>query len=321
MTDKELLYVITIAEERNITHAAERLHLAQPSLTQCIRRIEAELGCPLFVRRKYGLDPTEAGKLYLNMAKEILAVKQAYEEKLRLIQNPMSMHLHLGASWYNTLLFLSDAIPEINERFPSMTLSLVEKGTNDLLNMFAEHKLDLILSHEYPRGFEKGTKVLAKDVVRQKLLDESFVLVGHKRFELSLAADSQTVEISNLKHVPFISFNDTQRIRKITDEAFERAGFSTKKVVMTQSFPGAMELAERGVGFAVLPALYVRRNIQNKPNLSCYALPAECQFYWSTYVYYRENDYEKSKVQGVFTILAKVAEKLSIENQEPISNS
>ena len=52
MTDKELLYIKTIAEEHNITKAAEKLHVAQPSLTQCIKRIEKSLDCPLFYRKK-----------------------------------------------------------------------------------------------------------------------------------------------------------------------------------------------------------------------------------------------------------------------------
>ena len=59
MTDKELLYIKTIAEEHNITKAAEKLHVAQPSLTQCIKRIEKSLDCPLFYRKKTGLVLTD----------------------------------------------------------------------------------------------------------------------------------------------------------------------------------------------------------------------------------------------------------------------
>ena len=68
MTDKELLYIKTIAEEHNITKAAEKLHVAQPSLTQCIKRIEKSLDCPLFYRKKTGLVLTDGGKLYYETA-------------------------------------------------------------------------------------------------------------------------------------------------------------------------------------------------------------------------------------------------------------
>ena len=72
MTDKELLYIKTIAEEHNITKAAEKLHVAQPSLTQCIKRIEKSLDCPLFYRKKTGLVLTDGGKLYYETACRIM---------------------------------------------------------------------------------------------------------------------------------------------------------------------------------------------------------------------------------------------------------
>ena len=58
MTDKELLYIKTIADEGSITRAAELLHIAQPSLTQTLQRIERQLECQLFLRRKNGVELT-----------------------------------------------------------------------------------------------------------------------------------------------------------------------------------------------------------------------------------------------------------------------
>ena len=151
MTDKELQYILAIAQERNVTHAAEKLHLSQPSLTQTLRRIEGELGCELFMRRKYGLDPTPAGELYLTMARDILERMNRFEQDIQLMINPLSGKLTIGASWYNTLLFLSDVIHELSVRFPQVEISLVEKGTNDLEELFASRRLDIFLAHENTR--------------------------------------------------------------------------------------------------------------------------------------------------------------------------
>ena len=98
MTEQEMLYILAIAEERNITHAAERLHVAQPSLTQSLRKIENELGTKLFTRRKYGLDPTDSGKLYIKMARDVTARISTFREDLRRMKDPMKGHLSLGAS-------------------------------------------------------------------------------------------------------------------------------------------------------------------------------------------------------------------------------
>ena len=310
MTDRELAYVIAIAEERNVTHAADRLHLAQPSLTQTLRKIEGELGCELFVRRKYGLDPTEAGMLYLQMAREILERVDRFQEDLSKLKNPFSGRLTLGASWYNTLLFLSDIIPELNLRFPQVELSLVEKGTNDLMNLFSNHELDLFLAHEYPKSFARVRRKLSKETACRRLMDEPFLLVAHRKYDLSGLSSEGCADIRRLGAYPFISFNANQRIRNITDSAFEQAGIVTRKVVMTQSFPGAMSLAERGVGLCVLPAFYVRRNIGDKPDLLSYAIDPRWNAYWSTCVYYRQGEAPDPLIQSVVSILIDAARQL-----------
>lgn len=313
MTDKELLYIITIAEKHNITHAAECLRLAQPSLTQCLKRIEFELGCPLFIRRKYGLDLTQEGELYVAMAKDILNRKQRFHNELMQLQNSQFSHLSLGASWYNTLLFFSDIIPDVNVDFPNIIMNLVEKRTHDLIEQFNNHKLDLILTHEYPKNLEKSHRFWSKDVEFEKLLDEKFVLVAHKKFVLSSSSSTGTIDLKILEKMPFISFNEDQRIRRITDSAFESAGIITKKVVMTQSFPGAMELARRGVGLAVLPTLYVHRNLSSKNDLICYAIPEPWNAYWSTFAYYKKSTCQKQEIQEVLFALRKISRKLKYE--------
>ena len=74
MTDRELLYIKTIAEEHNITHAAQKLCIAQPSLTQSLQRIERSLNCSLFHRQKNGFFLTPEGELYYETACQMLTL-------------------------------------------------------------------------------------------------------------------------------------------------------------------------------------------------------------------------------------------------------
>jgi len=67
-----LRYFIAVAEELNFTHAAARLHVAQPSLGQQIRQLEAYIGTPLFIRDKRRLQLTEAGRVLLREARRVL---------------------------------------------------------------------------------------------------------------------------------------------------------------------------------------------------------------------------------------------------------
>lgn len=67
-----LRYFVAVAEELNVTRAAERLHIAQPSLSQQVRQLETEIGAPLFLRDKHRLELTEAGRIFLRESRNIL---------------------------------------------------------------------------------------------------------------------------------------------------------------------------------------------------------------------------------------------------------
>ncbi|MCR5229876.1 MAG: LysR family transcriptional regulator [Solobacterium sp.] len=310
MNDRELQYVAVIAKEKNITHAAEKLHISQPSLTQALKKIENELGCPLFVRRKYGLDLTPAGKLYVEMAEEVLARIDTFHEEIGRLINPVSGRLTIGASWYNTLLLLSEVIQQMSIRYPSVELALVEKGTGELTEMFLDGSVDMILTHEYPSEYSHPKRQLSKDIVQEVLLKEPFCIAAHKKFGLQEVCD-----LHDLDGLPFISFNETQRICRITKAAFEQAGVNVRTVVRTQSFPGALDLAARGVGFAVLPEYYVRRNIGNKPVLQCCIISQVSHAYWSVCVWYRAAEYS-DLIREVLSVLYETAARLEKDGQQ-----
>ena len=73
---KQIEYILKIAEEQNITHAAEKLFITQSALNQQLLKLEKELGTPLFYRSRTDWHPTPAGEIYLNAAKDILLIKK-----------------------------------------------------------------------------------------------------------------------------------------------------------------------------------------------------------------------------------------------------
>ena len=74
---KELDYIVTVANEGSISRAAEKLFMAQSSLSQAVRLFEQDLGTPIFVRTARGVRPTSAGEAFIFHARQIL---QQYQE-------------------------------------------------------------------------------------------------------------------------------------------------------------------------------------------------------------------------------------------------
>ena len=76
MDTKQIEYILKIAEENNITKAAEKLFITQSALNQQLLKLEKELGTPLFERRKHSMIPTFAGRIYLRTAHQIVDMKK-----------------------------------------------------------------------------------------------------------------------------------------------------------------------------------------------------------------------------------------------------
>ena len=94
---KQIEYILKIAEENNITHAAEKLFITQPALNQQLLKLEKELGTPLFHRSRSNWRLTEAGEIYVKNAKQILQIKKNTYEQIRDVANRQKGMLSIGS--------------------------------------------------------------------------------------------------------------------------------------------------------------------------------------------------------------------------------
>lgn len=96
MNFNKLRYVIVVAEERSITKAAKKLYISQPSLSQCIRSIEEDLGVDLFIRVKSSISLTQAGEAYIEWAKATLESAKQLQSRLEKIKAGVTRQLDIG---------------------------------------------------------------------------------------------------------------------------------------------------------------------------------------------------------------------------------
>ncbi|WP_317203969.1 LysR substrate-binding domain-containing protein [Janthinobacterium sp.] len=141
---RHLRYFVAVAEELHFTRAAERLHIGQPPLSQQIQALETELGAQLFERSKRWVRLTEAGRLFLDDARRILALAEQAAVTARRAQRGEAGVLRIGFTFSTPLtpLFAS-VIKRYRQQFPLVSLTLHEMATLPQIDAIAQRTLDL----------------------------------------------------------------------------------------------------------------------------------------------------------------------------------
>ena len=140
---KELEYIVTIAEEGSISKAAERLYMAQSSLSQYVARYEAELGVKLFKRTSGGVKTTAAGELFLRSARQMLLQYHQVRKQLTDLDAPMEGSIHFGISTYRGSYLFPKAMHLFRQEAPTVDVLLHEHDSIVLQRKVAAGELDL----------------------------------------------------------------------------------------------------------------------------------------------------------------------------------
>ena len=120
----QLRSFVTVAAEGHVTHAAEKLHLSQPTISSHIRALEDELGVKLFERRARGVALTRSGKLLLEDAHKVLAASLHLRDHARALSGSVDARVRIGTILDAHHLRLGDVISEMRERYKLIQVEL-----------------------------------------------------------------------------------------------------------------------------------------------------------------------------------------------------
>src|SRR5215213_877406 len=145
MTLQQLEYFLTAAEHRSFSAAAQALHMAQPSLSDQIRRLEAELGSPLFVRARRGLTLTEAGRLLLPQAERTLAAAREAADSVREVRELTAGTATFGTFGNAPYYLLSDLVQDFRSRYPNVRVRLIGQNSSEVADAVRDGQLEAAL--------------------------------------------------------------------------------------------------------------------------------------------------------------------------------
>ncbi|MGE0684386.1 MAG: LysR family transcriptional regulator [Candidatus Binatia bacterium] len=241
---RHLRYFLVVAEELHFSRAADRRDIAQPPLSQMIRRLEHELGTPLFHRTKRRVSLTDAGFIFQEEAKRTLAQAERAVSRVRRASRGELGRLIVGFIGSATYSVLPPIIRRFREQYPEVDLTLQELSTVQQVRALREERLQVGFLRPFtPEPLLKSTMIL----------QEPLMVALSEQHRLSRQAK---ISMRLLMNEPFILFP-----RSLAPELYDQiislcqgARFSPHVVQEAMQLPTIISLVAAGIGLAVIPA-------------------------------------------------------------------
>jgi LysR family transcriptional regulator, transcription activator of glutamate synthase operon len=240
---RQLRYLVALAEERSFTRAAEREHIAQPALSQQVRRLEQETGLALVERTTRRVALTEAGELLLVRARRILAELDAARADLQALSGVQTGHVLIGTIHTMGPIDLSLALGEFHGRHPGVELTVLEQSSEELAELLRVDELDLAFLSVTERVESHGIGL-------RQLVSEELVAIVPRDHRLGARRRVRMAELADQR---FITYREGARLRELLTSAGRAAGFEPQVALESNESQLIRRLVARGLGVAILP--------------------------------------------------------------------
>lgn len=202
MTLQQLKYVVCVAELGNITIAAERLYISQPSLTNAIKNLEEELGISIFNRNNKGVTLTDQGNVFLSYARQMLDHLDLIETKF---MNKKELKPYFSVSTQHYSFAVNAFIDVINKYdAKSYNFTLRETQTYEIITDIKDMVSEVGILYLSSKNEEVMTKLLKENDIEFELLFTAkphvFINDGHP------LAKKKAISLEDLDEYPYLSF-------------------------------------------------------------------------------------------------------------------
>ena len=164
MDEKDLQIFLTLAETGNLTRTAEKLYLAQPTLSKRLQNIEAELGVPLFLRSKHGVTLTPAGETARETIQKTVDSFDELREKLQRSKGTVSGTLRVTASIDYSAYRLPKVLNQYTTQYPDVKLQVYSEHSRDCVRLLQTGKPHLAIMRG-ESDWDEGKILLEREAV------------------------------------------------------------------------------------------------------------------------------------------------------------
>ncbi|MGG4091506.1 LysR family transcriptional regulator [Paenibacillus lautus] len=242
---KQLEYFMAVCQELHFTRAAEKVGIAQPSLSQQIRLLEHEMGTPLFDRVGKKTLITEAGRILLNHGYNVFHELSQAKAAISELQGLKRGALKIGALLTVVNYLLPPTVIGFHHDYPNIELSVLGLRTGDIYEGLLQNKLDLGIVY-LPMEHD--------DLETIPLYKQNLALAAPVDHPI---AKEKFVRLDILKEIPSVLLPNTYYMRQLINEECRSFDFTPQPVMELSTMESIVNMVNKGVGVTILPKAYL----------------------------------------------------------------
>lgn len=262
MNFTNLVYFLTVAQERSFKSAAQKLFLSQQTLSEQINRLENEVGLPLFIRSK-PLALTEAGEHFAIHAQEILKAKNKLEEDLQAMSYKQENRLTIAAPLVGPPPFITDLLSAFLSKELDSIVDLKKYSLDKPLNPFQE--CDLLFLPVPPPQRDISIVMFPVShraaVVSKSLLQRTW----ESEYDQKCKQLRESKSISDLVEIPMILFYNSKKQLEELVSHMEKYSFGPPIASISGNSSVCLAMCFSGMGGIIAPVDWIRNELQKMP--------------------------------------------------------
>lgn len=241
----QICYFLAVCDKGTFTRAAQSAYVAQPSLTQAIKKLEEELGGNLFVRERSGCKLTALGRLIEPTLREVVRETQSIKAEAIRFTRMNTVPLRVGMMFTIGSRRLSPIFAEFQQAYPHIELELIIDSENSLLKQLDSGSLDLIISAPavLPSG---GYQFLS-------LYEERYVVVFNSKHRFK---QLQNIDLNAIQTEPYLDRLNCEMREKLKSLCLDRQ-IDLYAAYRSNSEEWILNMVRAGIGVALLPEFTV----------------------------------------------------------------
>ena len=267
---RHLRYFVAVAQELNFTRAAQRMCTVQPSLSQQIKDLEAEVGVQLLTRTNRKVELTPEGEAFLKEALLCLEHAEKAVNDARQIANIQKDQLHIGFVPVAEMKVFPYIMPNIRAHFPSLKIHFHSLTDAEQFRALKKGTIDIAFTR-YPEASEELTHI--------QVFQEPLALIIPKN---SPTADQRHISIKSVNQQDFVISDEdaSPQLHKIIQDFFKTSKLNVNVVQKSTNILLNVNLVGMGVGWSLVPAyvlpllgdkIIVKNTIEPLPMIGLYA--------------------------------------------------